>query len=437
MPQNNQDIHTELRQSIEIRSESVQEILSHVPNWMIRWGNTLFLLLIIMLLFVTWFIKYPDIIATQVMITTINPPEKVYANTSGKFDVILVKDGDSIDVNRNLAIVENSALYKDVFLLKRVLDTFATNRNNFSFPINELPPLILGDIASSFNEFENNYSEYTLNKKLNPFKNQSSANQLSLIEARGRLQILNSQKELNLRELSFKEKDLKRQKKLFDKGVISAKEFEQKQIEFLQAKKGFKNLESSISQIRELISNSNKILKGTSIEKTQKESRLLKKTIQSFYQLKKAIKDWEKLYALKSSISGRVSFLSVWDKNQTIKKGDLVFTIIPTNKDSFIGKIIAPAANSGKIKKGQKVQIQLTDYPADEYGELNGKVKMISLIPNEDGNYLLDVELSKELITTYEKRIEFRQEMKGVGNIITEDLRLIERFFYQLKNSIK
>ena len=47
MPQNNQDI--------EIRSEEVQEILSFVPNWMIRWGNSLFLLLIIMLLFISWF----------------------------------------------------------------------------------------------------------------------------------------------------------------------------------------------------------------------------------------------------------------------------------------------------------------------------------------------------------------------------------------------
>ena len=40
------------KQEREIRSENIQEILSYVPNWMIRWGNTLFLLLIIMLLFI-------------------------------------------------------------------------------------------------------------------------------------------------------------------------------------------------------------------------------------------------------------------------------------------------------------------------------------------------------------------------------------------------
>ena len=69
MPQNSQDI--------EIRSEEVQDILKAVPNWMIRWGNTLLLFLMIMLLFISWFIKYPDVISTEIMITTEIPPEKL------------------------------------------------------------------------------------------------------------------------------------------------------------------------------------------------------------------------------------------------------------------------------------------------------------------------------------------------------------------------
>lgn len=428
MPNNNQEI--------EIRSEQVQEILSFVPNWMIRWGNTLFLLLIIMVLFLSWFIKYPDVIVTQVMITTTNPPEKIYSNASGKFDAIFVKDGDLVFSNTNIAVIENSALYKDVFLLKSVIDTLNINRNDFFFPINELPPLILGEVASSFNDFENNYSEYVLNKKLNPFQNQSSANQLSVIESKRRLKILIQQQKITKDEFVLKEKDLKRDENLFKKGYISAKEYEDKQIEVLQAKKQLTNIESSISETRDFISNSNKTLKGTSIEKALKESRLLKNTVQSYYQLMKSIVDWEKQFVLKSSIKGSVSFISIWNKNQTVKNGDLVFTIIPENKEDFIGKITAPANNSGKIKKGQKVQIQLENYPSDEYGELNGKVKDISLISNQKGNYLINVKLSKSLITTYKKEIDFRQEMKGTANIITEDLRLIERLFYQLKDVI-
>ncbi len=424
-------------QNIQIRSEEVQEILSYVPNWMIRWGNTLLLFLIIGLLCITWFVKYPDVITAQVMITTTFPPEKLFAKSNGQFEIILAKDGDSVTANQTIAILENSAFYKDVLLLKSIVDTLQINHQTFRFPIDELPPLILGDVTSAFAQFETNYSEYLLNNQLTPYKSETFANRFSIIEAKGRLQNLQYQKELNKKELSFKEKDVERQKNLFDKGVISAKEYEQKQLEFLQAKRAYKSLESSISQIRELISNSQKNLKGTTIKKIQNDTRLLKKALQSYYQLKKMIKDWEKQFVLKSSINGKVSFLSYYTKTQTVQTGDLVFTIIPTENTSFIGKIKAPAANSGKIKKGQRVQIKLLNYPSDEFGEINGTIKTISLFPDEKGNYLIDVGLPKELITTYNKTIEFQQEMKGSAEIITEDLRLIERFFYQIRNIVK
>lgn len=424
-------------QDIELRSEEVQEILTKVPNWMIRYGNTLFLLLILMLLYISWFIKYPDVISSEVMVTTSTPPEKIYTKSQGQFEVFLANEGEIISKNQVLAVIENSASYKDVLLLKSVVDTINFNTINFSFPIDRLPPLILGDITTSFSQFENDYSEYILNEKLTPFKSESFANKMSVIEAKGRLQILISQKELNKKELEFKEKDLERSKKMYEKGVISAKEKGQKEIEHLQAQRSYKGLESSISQIRELISNSNKNLEGTSIKKTQNDIRLKKKAIQSFLYLKKAIKDWEKLYALTSSINGKVSFLSFWSETQTVKSGDLIFTIIPEKSENFIGKLKAPATNSGKIKIGQKVHIKLLNYPPDEFGEINGNVKSISLIPDEEGNYLIDVALPKKLITTYNKEISFKQEMKGTADIITEDLRLIERFFYQLKNIIK
>lgn len=56
--------------NLELRSEEVQEILTKVPHWMIRWGNILFLFLIIVLLTLSWFIKYPDIITSNTIVTT-------------------------------------------------------------------------------------------------------------------------------------------------------------------------------------------------------------------------------------------------------------------------------------------------------------------------------------------------------------------------------
>ncbi|TCP24999.1 HlyD family secretion protein [Tenacibaculum skagerrakense] len=424
-------------QDIEIRSEEVQEILTKVPSWMIRYGNTLVFILILMLLFISWFIKYPDVISSQVMVTTSTPPEKLFAKSTGQFEVFLASEGSEVKKDEVLAVIENTASYKDVLLLKSIVDTIHIYDNNFSFPMDNLPPLMLGDITSSFSQFENDYSEYVLNEKLAPFKSETFANKMSVIEAKRRLQTSLSQRELNKKELDFRKNDLDVSRKMFEQGVISAKEKRQKEVEYLQAQRAYESNETSISQMRELINNSKRNYEGTSIKKTQNDIRLKKKAIQSFLYLKKAIKDWEKQFALTSSIDGKVSFLSFWNKNQTVKTGDLIFTIIPENSEYFIGKIKAPVANSGKIKNGQSVHIKLLNYPPDEFGKLNGTVKSISLIADQEGNYLIDVELPKKLITTYGKEIEFKQEMTGTADIITEDLRLIERFFYQLKNVLK
>lgn len=421
-------------EEIELRSVEVQEILTKVPHWMIRWGNVLFLSLILMLLVISWLVKYPDVISSKAVITTQIPPQKEYAKITGKINAILVDDNQAVNNNQPLAIIENTANYKDVFLLKSVVDTIVIQSKSFYFPMDDLPILFLGDIESQFAIFENSYIQYQLNKKLKPYSNESLANSYSISELNRRMQNLQSQKEISKTELDFKSKDLNRNKSLFDKGIISVQDFENKQLEYAQAERNYKNFESSISQIRESISNAHKISKGTKINHIKEEMTLLKNVIQSFNQLKKVIKDWEYQYVLKSNIKGKVSFLNYWSTNQTVNQGDLVFTVIPKENLSFIAKLKTPTQNSGKIKVGQKVNIKLENYPDAEFGIVNGSVNNISLIPDENGLYLIDVTLPKKLITSYKKEIDFKQEMRGSAEIITEDLRLIERFFYQFKN---
>jgi hypothetical protein len=142
-------------EDIELRSEEVQEILTRVPNWMIRWGNTLFLLLIIMLLLLSWFVKYPDIIISEVIITTEIPPQKEYARITGKIDTLFVSDTQNVIENQPLSIIENTANYRDVFFLKYIIDTIKVQKENFSFPIEKMPILFLGDIETSYSLFEN------------------------------------------------------------------------------------------------------------------------------------------------------------------------------------------------------------------------------------------------------------------------------------------
>ncbi len=419
---------------IKLRSEDVQEILTQVPMWMIRWGSTLFLILILLVLLLGWFIKYPDVIEGEALITTQIPPQKEYAMISAKIDTIYVKDSQSVSANTYLAVLENTANPSDVFYLSSILDTITFTNHSIDFPMEKLPMLFLGAVDQSFALFENSYFQYKLNQQLQPFSNEAIANKISLSELQGRLSSLTAQHALFESEYSFKKNEVDRNKILFDKGVISQQEFENKQLELLTAERNFKNSGVSISQIREAIGGARKASKGTEISRTRAETQLLKSTIQSFNQLKKAIKDWENTYVLKSEIDGEVSFHNYWDENQTVTQGDLVFTIIPSNNSNYIAKVKAPTRNSGKIEVGQAVNVKLQNYPETEFGMLRGTVENISLTPDEQGLYLVDVSLPEKLFTSYKKEIDFKQEMSGKAEIITEDLRLLERFFYQFRD---
>ncbi|GAB1855179.1 HlyD family efflux transporter periplasmic adaptor subunit [Flavobacteriaceae bacterium MHTCC 0001] len=422
--------------NLELRSEEVQEILTKVPHWMIRWGNVLFLSLIVLLLFMSWFIKYPDIILSEAVITTQIPPEKEYAQISGKIQVLLVEDNQYVKQNQPLAVLENTANYEDIFRLKSIIDTITVNNKSFNFPIDSFPILFLGDVESQFALFENSYTQYQLNKNLRPFSNEAIANKHTIAELYSRLQSLKAQRDIYKTELDFSKKDLDRHKALFDKGVISAQQYDYKQVQFAQIKRNYTNFEASISQLRESMSNAQMTSKTTDINKVREEMTLLKAVIQSFNLLKNAIKDWERLYVFKSNINGKVSFLNYWNTNQTVNQGDLVFTVIPSDNSSFVAKLKTPSQNSGKIKVGQAVNIKLENYPNTEFGVLNGTIKNISLVPNAEGFYFVDVELPIKLITSYNKEIDFKYEMRGTAEIITDDLRLIERFFYQLKKRL-
>ncbi|WP_337965930.1 HlyD family efflux transporter periplasmic adaptor subunit [uncultured Flavobacterium sp.] len=420
--------------TFELRSEEVQDILTKVPHWMIRWGTVVIFAIIFLLFFVSWFIKYPDVVNTEIIITTNIPPEKIVSKSSGRIEAILVQDKAIVAKNTTLAIIENTANYKDVFLLKSIVDKYNVNDSKKAFPFALLKNAQLGEIESAFAVFQKDYQAEQLNEDLQPFEVENRAQISEKVQIKERLEILQQQKVINESELQLQKNEIARFETLFNKGIISAQEMEAKKLTYLQAQKSYRSLLSSISQLKSTLIDNTKSSQSSQINSTKEEVNLGRNMAQSFYQLKKVIKDWEMAYTLKTSVSGVVTFLQVWTENQTINVGDNVFSIIPDARNGFVGKVKAPALNSGKIKVGQKVNIRLANFPDREFGVLRGKIRNISLVPDKDGNILLDVALPNGLQTSYKKQIVFQQEMKGSAEIVTEDLRLIERILYQFKS---
>ena len=423
--------------NIELRSEEVQEILTRIPHWMIRWGNLFILIALLIVFFMSWLIKYPDIISAEVIITTNVPPEKLIARTSGKIQAIFIEDKKLIAKQTPLAVIQNTADYNDVFLLKSCLDTINLENDSVVFPFHLFKNMQLGELENPFATFEKNHILNQLNQKLKPFENEKKALKLEDYQIRERLWILRQQKKINEEELVLKRNELDRVESLYKKGVLTLQEFENKKLEFIQNEKNFKSLLSNISQLKSMLISNDKTINSTVINEEKELFSLENNAKQSFLFLKKSLADWELNFILKSSISGQVTFLKYWKENQTITSGENIFTIIPDEKDGFVGKTKVKAFNSGKIRLGQKVNIRLNNFPDREFGILKGTVKNISLTPDNEGFLLVDIALPSILKTSYNKTIPFKQEMSGIAEIITEDLRLLERLLYQFRDLIR
>ena len=417
---------------VELRSDGVQDILAEPPHWMFRWGNVVILGIILMILLMSYFIKYPEFVPATIVVTSQNPPEKLQFRIDSKIEKIFIRDNQEVKKDEILMVLQSTANYSDVLQLKKITDA-ATDNQLASFPLGKISGFKLGEVQSDYNNFAKAFQDEKLFTRLKPYAPENLATDQNIITNKSRIITLKRQKTFELAKYDLVKKNYQRAQQLLNQKVISTFEFESEKIKFLQAQQSLEDLEISLSQTKEAISNLDKTKSGTTINAEKDKINFASQTLQLFEQLRRSLRAWEQNYLVVSSIDGIASFQQFWGENQFVKRGEPILSILPLDKKALIGKMLVPSANSGKIAKGEKVLIKLDNYRFQEYGVVEGRVQNISFTPDEKGNYYVDVTLPKGLKTSYKKVLPFDKELKGNAEIVTQDLRLIERFFYQIR----
>ncbi|SDM08392.1 HlyD family secretion protein [Chryseobacterium taihuense] len=418
--------------NIELRSESVQDILTQPPHWMIRWGNTVIFIILIMIMVMSYIIKYPEFVPAPIIVTSQNPPEKIEARSNSKIEKIFIKDHQKVKKGDIMMVLQSTANYQNVLELKAIVDSIKSDKL-LSFPLSKVSHFKLGELQGDYNSFAKAFQDENLFTRLQPYAPENLAANQSMTEARIRIANLKQQKNLEITKYELTKKNYQRSQELFNQGVIAAMELENEKIKFLQAQQNLENINISLSQLQESITNLNKTKSGTAINTEKDKITYSSQTLQLFENLRKSLKQWEQTYLIVSSTNGMASFQQFFGENQFVKAGDPIISILPDHTERLVGRMSVPAVNSGKIITGEKVLIKLDNYRFQEYGIIEGKVQNISLIPDDKGNYYVDVILPKGLQTSYSKTLKFDKELRGNAEIVTQDLRLIERFFYQIR----
>ncbi|MDR2962976.1 MAG: HlyD family secretion protein [Bacteroidales bacterium] len=415
---------------IELRSEEVQEILGNVPSWIVRWGISVLCVIVLLLLVGSYVFKYPDTIHASMIVTAETPPAHIVAKTNGRIKELFIGDNQHIGANEYLAVLENPASTGDMLRLKHNLTAFMNSTDSSAkFSQEELH---LGAVQVAYTAFIRSLNAYETFVELHYFPQKIAAIEERIAHYKQQYQNLERQQRIAEEQYVIAEKLHNRTVSLYAKEIISQEMLEKSQNDFLHnrlllenARAAFKNVQIQISELQETLldaeqqyADSKNVLE---LEVSTLASELLSE-----------ITAWEQNFVFISPIEGTVSFAGYWSEHQNVSTGETVFSILPTHKNTMIGKAQLPIARSGKVQSGQRVNIRFANYPDTEFGMVQGEVRAISLVPVHD-YYLAEIALPRGLLTTYHKTLPLSQEMTATIEIITADMRLIERLLLPFK----
>jgi len=428
------DVKQQLK-DIEIRSVDVQEIMGFIPHWIIRWGITVICAVIVFIVIGSWFFKYPDIIASSIVLTTENPPADLIARTSGKISQLFVTDKQEVKEGDYIAVIENATDYRDLFQLKKRLKAMSSFFVYFDTPPEEQfeQNYTLGELQASYAAFLKSYADYQHFIRLSVHQQKINSIKAQVLRRKSVSEQLKIQVKIMEEQKKISERDLKNSEALFREGVISKSDVENARSNYLQKEFSYESAKTSLSNSRIEISQLEQNMIELELQQKEEKKSYELALSQAYENLMGQISQWEQMYLLKAPISGKVSFTNYWSVNQNVTAGDKVLTLVPAKGGKIIGKVVLPIRGSGKVKIGQKVNIKFTNYPYMDYGMVTGIIKSKSLVAS-DNFYSLEVDLPNGLRTSYGKNLEFAQEMQGSAEIITEDIRLLERIFKPIKN---
>jgi len=417
------------------RSELLQEIVSNKPGFLIRWGNLLFLIIFLFVVAACWFIKYPDVIQASAKLTSINAPKPVVSLTGGKLITLHVVESQSVKKGDILGYIESTANHGAVLSLSNVLDTMQlllVNQQSDQlrqYFINTAGQL--GELQASYQLFSqaflsfNNYLADGFYQRKKELLVQDKINLEKLY------QYLVDQQKLQEQDLALTQKTFDANQSLKKENVISDFDYRLEESKLI-------NKKLSLPQIRSaLVNNENQ-----QIEK-QKEMMELENTIsqqklifqQALNTFRSEVNEWRLRFVLTSPLAGKVAFASFIQENQQLQPNQTICYINPENSQYF-AEIIIPQSNFGKVRLNQKVLLKFESYPFQEFGSVIGKVEFVSRIPEEKG-YLAKVALTQGLTTNYKKEVQYRDGLSATAEIITQDMRLLERFYYNFLKQVQ
>lgn len=406
---------------------AVQEIVSNTPGFLVRWGISVFFMVLLLIVFACWFIQYPDIIGAGAKLVSVNAPKEVRTNVNGKLIRLFAREKALVKKGEVLGYMECIADHVEVESLAKSLGDieYAVNQNMPERILEYLnrPYQHLGELQQQYQSFIQQLTEFSNFLKNGFYMRKKSILLTDLTNMEKQHDNLLLQKGIHQKDLDLVKQTFEANKMLRNDSVLSAFDYRNEESKLLNKQLVIPQITSSIlsneSQQHEKQKEIMELEKNITQEKTF--------FLQALNTFKSQVDEWKRKYLLTAPIEGQVAFADFLQENQQVEANKIICFVNPGNAAYYV-EIYIPQANFAKVKHGQKVLLKFPSYPYEEYGAVTGKIEFVSNIATDSG-YLAKVVLPSGLATNYSKQVQFREGLSVKGEIITANRRLLQRFY--------
>lgn len=419
-----------------IYSEEVQEIMGRIPGWVVRWGLIVLFFLFLLIMGITWFVRYPETISAPIVLTTLNPPADLIARSSNKIEYILVKDGASVKKDDVVAVLYNTGDFRSVLELENILLQKGEDWKLYFSKDFLRKDYSLGELQSYYIQFVKQCLLYDHYLQTDFTVRKQKLIEANIVKTQQTIESQNQQISLLKKDMEFENRNLERDSLLLHSEALTPADYERTRQSVLQKQIALLSQNTVITSTEANLINMEQQLLELQIQRDNETTNYQVQLSEAREQLLMQINLWKEKYILQSPIEGKVTFTKYWSSNQNVISGERLASVVPDDSLQIIGKMYIPSQGFAKVKPGQIVNVKLNGFPYMEYGILKGRIRSLSSIPEVEG-YAAEVAFEKGLISSYNTRLKFIQQMDGTGDIITKDQRLLERFLSPLRSAIK
>ena len=429
---NYKDISQAEIDSIELRSDEVQEILSFIPHWIIRWGITTILGIVGLLIAFAYLYKYPDVIPGRITLTSEVAPKEVVIRKGGNIVHLPFGNGNQVQKGQLLAVIESTTDTAAVRKLKAEIAPLQTD--DIASVVKNMAPVPiarLGELQTVYTQLRNDIitcQSFQQNKQASRL---ISATHTQISKKEDLKKELKEQQPSLEADVETARKNLERQQELSVDGTVGEVVVEEAANELRAKERSLQKLNVQITEIEEeIVDLRTRIVNYETTESTD-INELITNISRSLGSIEQQLANWELNHLVKAPIGGEISMPHSREVLQYIDTKEPLLTIVPADSSEVIGIIELSGYGLGKLEVGQLVNVKLDAYPYQQKGMLKGNLNGIATLAKNNA-FELTVRFDS-LMTNFDIPIQFAQDMQGTAEIITEDLGLLTRLFNRFR----